>query len=147
MLLASCFESERGATLTSVPADDRAVTSAGPLQIALSNLRAPTELPEGMGFGPNAGGSYAALDVEILNTSASTVRFTALDVAVSAVSGRSLSWQALDVDLVKATEIEGLANLAARLYIQIPEGEALAALVFDPRGIAATIPIAPDLAT
>ena len=140
-LLASCSESEGEAQVSSTgSSDDQSMAIEGPLRIAVRELRLATELPEEMGgFGPNPGASYAAVDIEISNTSNSTERFTALNVTFTAASGQSLVWQTFDMGLVTATEIAGHAALAARVYIEIPDGETLASFVFDPLGHAATI--------
>jgi hypothetical protein len=112
---------------------------AGPFSIKVSNVQIPTELPDPMGFAPNPGGSYAALDIEIRNTGSSPAKFTALDVRLEATSGKGLEWETRDVALVKAKEIADGALLSAHLYIEVPAGESLKALVFDPYGARATI--------
>ena len=124
---------------TDSPSDPQATILAAPFSIKVSNVQIPTELPDPMGFGPNPGGSYAALDVEIHNTSTDPAQFTALYVTVIATSGKSLNWQTRDIDLIKAKEIAGGAQLSAHLYVEVPAGESPKALVFDPDGAKATI--------
>jgi hypothetical protein len=92
-----------------------------------------------MTFGPNPGGSYAALDVEIRNTSSAPVRFTSLNVTVESTSGKSLAWQTRDTHFFTAREIAGGALLSAHLYVEVPAGESPTAFVFDPHGVRATI--------
>lgn len=140
VICVSCSDSRKEATeVTTDPSSGRVTDIALPLSITVSNIQIPTELPDPSPWGPNPGGSYAAVDVEIRNTSSAPVPFTALDVRVTAISGKGLSWQTRDVEFVTAKEIAGGALLAAHLYIEVPAGESPKAFVFDPHGVNATI--------